>query len=465
MTLPNTNFKKNPMLSAKKQEDRVGNIEIESSVLAAILLERNALDRVIDKLTPDLFGLDFHRVIFEAIIKLYEAKSDIDLQTVCNELRKNNLLEYVGGVQFVVSLTTLVNSAYHIETHVLILSEYNIRRSMILAAEQIIDAAKNDPDALLALDNALSKLLNIGESTIKQETVELKTVFEEAMNELHSNLGKSDGITGVPSGLLTLDRFTSGWQKQNLIILAARPGMGKTTAVLKMAMEAAKMNYSIAVFSLEMSSIELTKKLIAKEARIDSRKMRSGLVTEDELYDVMSIADSFAIPLYLNDTAGLSIMEFRKQARKLKREKDVKLIIIDYLQLMQGDPKSGNREQEVSNITKSLKQLAKELDIPIIVLSQLSRAVETRGGDKRPMLSDLRESGGIEQDSDQVIFLYRPEYYQITEDAEGYPTDGLIEFIFAKFRNGSLGTIKLKFDAAYSDIFDFEASLENNSNF
>ena len=324
------------------------------------------------------------------------------------------------------------------------------------------DAYEETTDVFELLDKMEQSLFEISEKNIRKNYSDMKSIMREAIIELEARKLQKDGLTGVPSGFTALDRVTSGWQKSDLVIIAARPAMGKTAFVLSVLRNAAvDHNKPVAIFSLEMSSIQLVNRLISSEAELDSEKIKKGSLAEHEWAQLVhKTAKLSKAPLFVDDTPALSILELRAKCRKLKAQHDIQLIVIDYLQLMSGDSKNGgnggNREQEIASISRALKKIAKELAVPVIALSQLSRAVETRGGDKRPQLSDLRESGAIEQDADMVMFLYRPEYYGITEDENSQSTQGVGEVIIAKHRNGSLENVKLRFIGKYTKFTDLD---------
>ena len=438
-------------------------VEIEEVVLGALMLEKDALTTVIDILTPQSFYDDRHKAIYESIVQLFNDSEPIDLETVVSQLRKNGTLEFVGGPYFVAELTSRVNSAANIEFHARIVSEQAIKRELIRIAAEIQEEAFEDTtDVFNLLDKTEQSLFEVSESNIKKNYADMKSLMFEAIKELEAKKDHQDGLTGVPSGFTLLDRATSGWQKTELVIIAARPGMGKTAFVVSAMRNAAvNFNHAVAIFSLEMSSVQLVNRLISAEAELDSEKIKRGNLADYEWEQLVHKTSALSkAPIFIDDTPALSILELRAKCRRLKAQHDIKLIIIDYLQLMTGDASKnagGNREQEIASISRALKSIAKELDVPVIALSQLSRAVETRGGDKRPQLSDLRESGSIEQDADLVMFLYRPDYYGITADENGNPTNGLGEVIIAKHRNGSLDTIPLKFIGRFTKFTDMDA--------
>ncbi|OJW69145.1 MAG: replicative DNA helicase [Candidatus Amoebophilus sp. 36-38] len=437
-------------------------IELEQSILGALMLEKDALTEVIDILKPTSFYEETHQEIYTAILQLFNASAPIDLRTVVNQLRKNGKLELVGGSYYLASLTARVSSAANIEFHARAVIEYAIKRQLIQVATTIHKHAYEDTtDVFMLLDHAEQALFDVTESNIRKNYADMRTLLGDAFKELEAKRTHKDGLTGVPSGFIALDRITSGWQKSDLVIVAARPGMGKTAFMLSLLRNAAiDHGQPVAIFSLEMASLQLVNRLIAAEAELESEKIKKGTLAEHEWQQLIhKTAQLSQAPIYIDDTPALSIFELRTKCRRLKAKHDIQLIVVDYLQLMSGEATKGstNREQEIAAISRSLKSLAKELNVPIIAPSQLSRAVETRGGDKRPMLSDLRESGSIEQDADMVLFLYRPEYYGITEDELGNPTQGVTEVIIAKHRNGSLDSVSLKFIGKYTKFTDLDS--------
>ncbi len=437
-------------------------IELEKAVLGALMLEKDALTEVVELLKPDTFYKDSHQKIYGAIQDLFSLSEPVDTLTVVNRLKSRGELELVGGSYAIASLTQRVESAANIEYHARLLLEHSIKRELIHIARKIQEEAfEETTDAFDILDQMEQSLFEISELNIRKNYVKMNAIMREAFEELEQLKNNKEGLTGVPTGFSALDRITSGWQRSDMVICAARPGMGKTAFSLSVLRNAAVIfKKAVAIFSLEMSSVQLVKRLISSEAEIPSEKLRSGKLLDYEWEQLIHKTASLSeAPIFIDDTPALSILELRAKARRLKAQNNIELIIIDYLQLMTGEnKKSGNREQEIASISRALKQLAKELDIPVIALSQLSRAVETRGGDKRPQLSDLRESGSIEQDADMVMFLYRPDYYGITEDAEGNSVEGLGEVIIAKHRNGSAGTVPLKFIGQYTKFTDWDDS-------
>ncbi len=427
-------------------------LPLEEAVLGALMLDKDALPQILDILRPESFYLESHELIYRAMLRLFERSNPVDLLTVTEELRKTEDLEQIGGSYYLVELTNRIASAANIEYHARIVAQKYIQRELIkISTNTIHDAYEDSTDVFQLLDDAEKGLFNIMQQNLNRSAVDMGTLTARLMKQLDELSKKEAGLTGIESGFTALDRVTSGWQPSDLIIMAARPGMGKTSLVLAIARNAA-MDYGrgVALFSLEMSSVQLVQRLVSMEAEIAGSKLRTAKMEPYEWQQLQSAIEKMsAAPLYIDDTPSINIFELRAKCRRLKMQHNIDLIIIDYLQLMTGTSENnrggGNREQEIANISRSLKGLAKELNVPVIALSQLSRAVETRGGAKRPMLSDLRESGAIEQDADIVSFIYRPEYYQILEDEEGQSLKGIAEIIIAKHRNGALETIKLKF--------------------
>ncbi|MBT5506834.1 MAG: replicative DNA helicase, partial [Flammeovirgaceae bacterium] len=395
-------------------------VDIEEVVLGALMLEQHALSSVIDILKVESFYKEAHQNIYESIVQLFNNSDPVDIKTVVHQLRKNGKLELVGGSYYIADLTTRVNSAANIEYHARIISEQSIKRQLIrISSELVTDAYEDTTDVFQLLDRTEQALFQVSESHIRKNYDKMSSLLTKAISQIEERKNKKDGLTGVPSGFTALDRITSGWQPSDLVIIAARPGMGKTAFVVS-AMRNAALDHGqgVAIFSLEMSSVQLVNRLISAEAELESEKLKRGEMADYEWEQLLHKTSKLSeAPIFIDDTPGLSILELRAKARRLAQQHDIKLLIIDYLQLMSGGDANknsgGNREQEIASISRALKGIAKELNIPVIALSQLSRAVETRGGDKKPQLSDLRESGSIEQDADMVMFLYRPEYYGI----------------------------------------------------
>jgi len=425
-------------------------VDVEEAVLGAIMLDKDALPVVMDILQPESFYKESHQLIYKAMRRLFEKTQPVDLLTVSDQLRTNGDLEKVGGPYYLVELTNKVASAANLEFHARIISQKFIQRELIRVSTEVIrDAYEDTTDVFDLLDQAEKGLFDITEKNMKRGSESMGTLASKALKQLEALSEREEGLTGVPTGFTELDRLTSGFQPSDLIILAARPGMGKTSFVLALARNAAMdFNKGVAIFSLEMSNVQLVQRIISLEAEISGSKLRTGQLEDYEWQQLQSVIERVSeIPIYIDDTPGINIFELRAKCRRLKMQHDIQMVIIDYLQLMSGgsENKKGNREQEVSAISRGLKAMAKELNVPVIALSQLSRAVEVRGGSKRPQLSDLRESGSIEQDADIVSFIYRPEYYSILEDEEGQSLRGVGEVIVAKHRNGALKSVRLKF--------------------
>ncbi|MEM9897516.1 MAG: replicative DNA helicase, partial [Bacteroidota bacterium] len=438
-------------------------VEIEEAVLGALMLERDALSNVIDILHPESFYKDAHQQIYEAIVFLFNDSQPVDIKTVTHQLRKMGKLELIGGAYYVAELTKKVNSAANVEYHSRIIAEQSIKRELIRISSEITkDAYEDTTDVFKLLDKAEQSLFEVSESHIRKNYDKMSSLMHQAIDEIQIRKDREDGLTGVATGFSALDRVTSGWQASDLIIIAARPGMGKTAFVVSALRNAAiDFKTPVAIFSLEMSSVQLVNRLISAEAELPSEKIKKGDLQDYEWEQMIHKTRALSeAPIFIDDTPALTILELRAKCRRLAAQHGVKLIIIDYLQLMSGDSSkgTGNREQEIASISRALKGIAKELNVPVIALSQLSRAVETRGGDKRPQLSDLRESGSIEQDADMVMFLYRPEYYGLDTDETGMPLQGLGELIIAKHRNGSLDTVNLKFIGKFTKFTDWDGN-------
>jgi replicative DNA helicase len=437
-------------------------LEMEAAVLGALMLEKDALTTVIDILKPHSFYKDGHQRIYKAINNLFDKSEPIDQLTVVQELREMGELESAGGVGYVAGLTMHINSAAHVESHARKILEAAIKRELIRNASDVLrDAYEDTMDVFELLDSTEKAIFQISEDNMRKGVDSMADLMVKAIKELEEKKHQKDGLTGVPSGFSALDRVTSGWQPSDLVIIAARPGMGKTAFVVSAMRNAAvEFKKPVAIFSLEMSSLQLVNRLISAEAELDSEKIKKGNLADYEWQQLNhKISSLSTAPIFIDDTPALSIRELRAKCRRLKSQHDIQMIIIDYLQLMsggEGGRPGGNREQEIASISRALKGLAKELNVPVLALSQLSRSVETRGGDKKPQLSDLRESGSIEQDADMVVFLYRPEYYKITEDEMGNPTQGMGEVIIAKHRNGSLETVQLKFIGRFTKFADLD---------
>lgn len=433
-------------------------LDLEEAVLGAMLIEKEAPVRVLDVLSSGVFYKDAHQVIYESVKSLFERGEPVDILTVTNDLRKSGRLELAGGAYYITQLTNRVASSANIEYHSKILIQKWIQRELIRISGEISNQAFDlSIDAFELLDDAEKKLFAVKNDSIKKNYDTIENLIHKAITQIESLKDHQDGLTGVASGFTALDRITAGWQKSDLVILAARPGMGKTAFVLSMARNAAvDFNVPVAIFSLEMSSVQLVTRLISGETQLKGEQLKTGNLKDFEWEQLnVRVQKLSEAPIYIDDTPQLTIFDLRAKARRLKSNRGIELLIVDYLQLMRGDEsnKLGNREQEISYISRNLKALAKELDIPIIALAQLSRAVEQRP-DKRPLLSDLRESGSIEQDADMVGFIYRPEYYGYKDDDQGNDITGMAEIIIAKHRNGPTATARLRFRGEYAKFED-----------
>ncbi|CAM3990704.1 replicative DNA helicase [Flavobacterium branchiophilum] len=463
---------KTPIIGLEKGKIPPQALDLEEAVLGAMMIDKKGVDEVIDILQPDAFYKDSNKYIFEAIFQLFTDSQPIDLLTVSAQLKKNAKLDLAGGDMYLIQLTQKISSSAHIEFHSRIILQKYIQRSLIRISSEIIEESYDETtDVFDLLDKAESKLYEVTQGNIKRSSETAQSLVTQAKRRIEEIAGK-EGLSGVATGFDKLDKLTSGWQPSDLIIIAARPGMGKTAFVLSMARNISiDFGHPVALFSLEMSSVQLITRLISSETGLSSEKLRTGKLEKHEWEQLsIKVKNLEKAPLYIDDTPSLSIFDLRAKSRRLASQYGIKLIIVDYLQLMTAGGSNGkaggNREQEISTISRNLKALAKELEVPVIALSQLSRAVETRGTSKRPLLSDLRESGAIEQDADIVSFIYRPEYYKIEEwdDDEASPTAGQAEFIIAKHRNGSLENIRLKFIGnlgKFDNLDDFSGGYDD----
>lgn len=451
--------------------------DLEEAVLGALMLDQQALNTVIDILKPNMFYKENHARIFSAIRSLFSKNEPVDLLTVTSYLKNSGELELAGGPFYLTQLTARIGSAANMEFYARIISQKFLQRELIRISHDIIqDAFEDSTDVFDLLDRAESDLFTVSQNNFRRGYEETADLISRAVKEIEEARKHDGHISGVPTGFTQLDNITAGWQKSDLIIIAARPGMGKTAFVLSLARNTS-VDYKkpVALFSLEMSAVQLVTRLIASEANIESDKLRKGKLEEHEWAQLNTkLTPLIDAKLFIDDTPALSVFELRTKARRLKAQHDIQLIVVDYLQLMtiSSEREKGggatfktiNREQEISTISRALKALAKELNIPIICLSQLNRSVETRGGTKRPQLSDLRESGAIEQDADMVLFIYRPEYYKI-DDIEGVSSKGLAELIIAKHRNGPLEDIQLKFVSNFARFENPDMLFGSRSDF
>ena len=439
--------------------------DMEEAVLGAVMLEKEAVITILDILKPESFYREAHQKIFKAISDLSSREYPVDLYTVTEELRAHNELESVGGPVYLTQLTAKVVSAANVDYHSRIVAQKYIQRELIRVSTEIQTRSFDDTyDVTELLDYSENALFQIAEGNIKREVSPINIVIKEAIREIEEAGKREDALVGTPSGFTKLDRLTSGWQKSELIIIAARPSMGKTAFALSMARNmAVDHGKKVAIFSCEMSSIQLVNRLIIAETDIAGDKIKNGRLTEEEWKQLDTrIKKLVQAPIFIDDTPAISIFELRAKCRRLMAQHKLDIVIVDYLQLMSGPENAGSREQEVSNISRSLKSIAKELNVPILALSQLNRSVEMRGGTKRPLLSDLRESGAIEQDADMVVFIHRQDKFGIQTFEDGSSTKGIAEIILAKNRNGPVDDVKLRFreeKAQFVDIDDFDMDI------
>ncbi len=446
--------------------------DLEKAVLGALMIEPDSFNEIGQILVPESFYESRHQKIFSAIRTLSADRKPIDILTVQEQLSKDGCLDEVGGIFYITELSTSVLSAAHIEYHARIVAQKALARELISYTNQVQKLAFDETqDVDILMQKAEGDLFELSKRNITKDYVQIDPIVKEAYHNIQLASARENKISGLESGFSKLDRLTGGWQNSDLVIIAARPAMGKTAFILSMAKNMA-LNYNIPVgfFSLEMSNLQLVNRLISNVCEIESDKIKSGRLSDQEWQRLdYKISELLKAPIYVDDTPSLSVFELRSKARRLVKEHGVKIIMIDYLQLMNASGMSyGNRQEEVSTISRHLKGLAKELNIPIIALSQLNRGVETRisdGNQKgdasliRPQLNDLRESGAIEQDADMVCFIHRPEYYKILEDASGNDLTGKAEFIIAKHRNGAVGDVRLRFIGQFTRFQDLDNPL------
>jgi replicative DNA helicase len=429
------------------------NIEAEQAVLGAMLIKKEAIAEVSQLLKPADFYREAHRIVYETMLELFNKNEAVDLITVTEQLRKNDLLEKAGGIAFVTSLANAVPTAANVEYHARIVEEKAQLRNLINSATEIAGMAYEASDDITdVMDKSEKMILEVAARQNSGSFVPIKEILMDTFSKIEKLYETKGGITGLPSGFKDLDKLTSGLQPSDLILVAARPSMGKTAFTLNIAQHVAvHENKSVAFFSLEMSKEQLVQRMLCSEGGIDSQRLRVGELEENDWEKLINAADRLSrAPIYIDDTAGITVMELRSKARRLKAEHDLQLIVIDYLQLMQGrsSKNSDNRQQEISEISRSLKALARELNVPVIALSQLSRSVESRQV-KKPMLSDLRESGSLEQDADIVMFLYREDYYDPETEHKN-----ITDVIIAKHRNGPVDTVQLFFHKQFTKFAD-----------
>jgi len=428
------------------------NVEAEQSVLGAVLIENEALNKILEILESGDFYREAHQKIFECMLDLYERNEPLDLITVTNHLKKKKRLQDVGGAAYLASLVDGVPTAANVTYYSRIVKEKSILRQLITAATEIVTASYHEgKDLDTFLDEAEQAIFRISEHKIKPSFYPIREVVKESFKIIERLYEKKELITGVPSGFKDLDKKTAGFQPSDLIIVAGRPSMGKTAICLNMAQYAAiHKKLATAIFSLEMSKEQIATRMLCSEARVDSTRLRSGFLSDSDWPKLTTAASALSeAPIYIDDTPAVSVLEIRAKARRLQSERGLDLVIVDYLQLMRGRSSVERREQEISEISRSLKALAKELTIPVVAISQLSRKAEDRPG-RRPQLADLRESGAIEQDADVIVFVYRDEVYNPNSDQKG-----LAEVIIGKQRNGPTGIVKMSYVSEYTTFYDY----------
>ncbi len=441
-------------------------VESEIAVLGAMLLDNSAIPKSLELITKESFYLERHKLIFETIVQMFEKGIQVDSLTLSEELKKKNKFDFVGGTEYIANLMTNVPTSENVEDYCRIILERSFNRELLkVCGEVIYEIVKSETDALEIIDKAERMIFQIAEKRFAKNYIGIKKILHNIIDNLTQLVeGGSKGVTGVPSGFIDLDRYLGGFQKSDMIIIAARPSVGKTAFALSIARNVAvDSGIPVGLFSIEMSSQQLTLRLISSQTGIENHKIRTGNINRNELKSILSKMTKLShAPLFIDDSPKINLIELRAKARRLKAEHNIGLIIIDYMQLID-PPKAESREREISIISRTIKQIAKELDIPIIALSQLNRVVETRK-DRRPQLSDLRESGSIEQDADVVLFIYRPEIYGINvwPDTKE-PTEGTAEIIIAKQRNGPTGSFRVVYtkDTLRFDNGDFRYVDEN----
>jgi len=433
------------------------NLEAEQSVLGSMLIDAEAVSVAAGTLKPEDFYSEAHKEIFEAMLNLYDRGEPVDLVTVVEELRQKGTLDGVGGAAYISDLSVAVPSTANLKYYIEIVQEKSILRQLIAASNEIIkDSYEAQEELDIILDRAEKRIFEISQRQVANYFEPIKNILLETYTKIEELSKKKGGIIGLPTGFHEFDQKTSGLHPSDLILVAARPSMGKTSFVLNIAQYVAlRQKVPVAIFSLEMAKEQLVQRMLSSEANVELQKIRTGNLSEEDWLKLVRAAGPLSqAPIYIDDTGGLSVMEIRSKTRRLKMEKGLGLVVIDYLQLMSGRGRAENRQQEISEISRSLKALARELKVPVIALSQLSRAPEART-QHRPMLSDLRESGAIEQDADLVVFIYRDEYYNPNTDKKN-----IAEIIIAKQRNGPTGTIELVWLGQYTKFANYEKSRQ-----
>jgi replicative DNA helicase len=426
--------------------------DAEMSVLGAMLLDRNAISKVAGLLVTESFYNEANKIIYDAILSMYDRQINVDIITLSDDLVKRDLLETVGGTYYLAEIMSQTPSSANVEFHARIVQEKYLKRSLLNAAGQILENCYDDTvDALDEIDRAEAEVFKIAEKRFSKSYSTLNKLAHDALDMITKFQERdSTGLTGVPTSYTELDNMLGGFQNSDLVIIAARPSMGKTALSLSIARNVAVLNKRpVAYFSVEMAAVQLVVRLLSAEAQINQQKIRTGNISQQDMMKIVNTLGKLAeAPLYIDDSPALSLMELKAKCRRLKAEHKIELVMIDYLQLLHS-PKAESREREISIISGSLKQMAKELDIPVIAMAQLNRSVDSRN-DKRPMLSDLRESGSIEQDADVVMFINRPEVYKIMTYEDNMPTENTAEVIIGKQRNGPTGTVRMAYIKDYA---------------
>ena len=428
-------------------------LEVEGAVLGSMMLEKEAVAKTIEFLDATSFYSEKHSKIFDVIVSLYDRNEPADLVTVSEELKKRKELDEIGGPLYLTSLVESTPTAANVVYHAKIVLEKSLLRKLITTATHIVSESfegVEDPHDLL--DRAEQMIFSLAEKRLRKGFDPLRDVLHDTFEAIEKFHDRKGHVIGVPTGFTSLDELTAGFQPSDLIVIAGRPSMGKTAFALCVARSAAvEAKIPVGIFSLEMASHQLAQRMLCAEARVDAHRVRTGRLPDEDWSRLsISVGALAEAPIFIDDTPALGILELRSKARRLMTEHKVGLVIVDYLQLMQGPKGAESRQQEISEISRSLKAMAKELNVPVVALSQLSRAVEVRGGKRRPILSDLRESGAIEQDADVVLFLYRPELYDLKDDTSGESLEGMAEVIIGKQRNGPVGTVRLTFVKEYA---------------
>jgi len=438
-------------------------IEMEEAVLGALMLEKDAILSVMSIISPDKFYKDSHRVIFKAILELFTGGEPIDLLTVITKLRKKGNLELAGGLMYITELTSKVSSGANIEYHSRIIAEQSMKRMIIaMASKAQVAAYSEEVDVFELIDQISSDVLNISSSVNESKSETVRSIMPSVIDNIKKASEDKNNLTGIDTGYPLVNQLTGGWQDTNLIIIAARPSIGKSDLAINLTINASLTGKKVALFSLEMSGNELVKRIISITTEIYRDKIKNGRLTDSDWSQIMKMRTEVLDNIIIQDNPSLNTIKLHSSCKNLKLKYGIDMVVLDYLQLMSSVKKGGTRENEVSEISRSCKVVAGDIKVPFIALSQLSRAVELRGGDKKPILSDLRESGSIENDANLVIFPYRAEKYGIMQDEEGNSTENIMELIFAKHRDGGLGNIKTKYVPSIGKVYSIDENIKDN---